>query len=309
MPGYRMKSNDKTRLQSMNPEWWLLLSLFVVSAVVAIVPVGGRMLLFLYLGPIMIAAFLYGRRHAVLTSVACVLLVFVGTFLRDVANAHAVLSLWSEHWSSLGLWAVMTLAFGFGLGWLFGDVKQTNEGVLNIMRYMVGRDNERHNYVRRLSFFAGVIAQEAKLSEDQCETVRRAALLRDVGELDLSRDTFKRFSVVCDDHDSRIQPVSGAEHHVSLGEVMDLVLADKMYGSKFDRQPMGARILAVAAEYDDLTSNKRRRSALPSSVAKTMIEREAGKKFDPTIVRAFARAYDRGTLTHGTKSLAVAAGE
>jgi len=304
-----MNKKSKTRLQSMNPEWWLVLSLFVVSALVAIVPYGGRTLLFLYMAPIMIAAFLYGRRHAVLTSVACVLLVLVGTFCKDVSNSHAVLSLLSEHWSSLGLWAVMTLGFGFGLGWLFGDVRQTNEGVLNIMRYMVGRDNERHNFVRRLSFFAGVIAQEAKLSAEQCETVRRAALLRDIGELNLSRDTFKRFSDVCDAHDLHLVEESGPEHHVSLGEVMDLVLADKIYGSKFDRQPMGARILSVAAEFDDLTSSKRRRSALPASVAKTMIEREAGKKFDPTIVRAFARAYDRGTLTHGSKSMAVAAGE
>jgi hypothetical protein len=305
-----MKSKNKTRLRSMNPEWWLVLSLFVVSAIVTIIPLGGRMLLFLYLAPIMIAAFLYGRRHAILTSIACVLLVMVGTFCKDVtAHSSAMLSLSSEHWGSLALWALMTIGFGCGLGWLFGDVRQTNEGVLNIMRYMVGRDNERHNYVRRLSFFAGVIAHEAKLTEEQCETVRRAALLRDIGELDLSRDTFKRFTVVCDDHDMRVAPENGAEHHVSLGEVMDLVLADKMYGSKFDRQPMGARILAVATEFDDLTSSKRRRSALPASVAKTMIEREAGKKFDPTVVRAFARAFDRGTLTHDRQSVAVASGE
>ena len=73
-----MKAKKQTGLRAINPEWWLLLSLFVVSAVVALVPFGGRMLLFLYVAPVMIAAFVYGKRHTILTSVACVLMVVTG---------------------------------------------------------------------------------------------------------------------------------------------------------------------------------------------------------------------------------------
>ena len=300
-----MKTKHQSGLRSINPEWWLLVSLFCVSLLVMLIPFGGHMLLFLYFAPIIIAAYLFGRRHAVLTSVACVLLVVVGTVCRDVSSGAAA-SLSSEHWEEIGIWSLMVLGFGCGLGWLFGDVRQTNEGFLDIMRYMVGRDNERHNYVRRLSYVAGAIAQEAALSPAQCETIRRAALLRDIGELELSRDTFKRFSTMCAEDDKLHVPDEAAVH-VNLGEVMELVLANRLHGVKFDRQPMGARILAVAAEFDDLTSTKKRRSALPPSVARAMIEREAGKKFDAIVVRAFSRACDHGAFS-GTQTFAVAAG-
>jgi HD-GYP domain-containing protein (c-di-GMP phosphodiesterase class II) len=167
---------------------------------------------------------------------------------------------------------------------------------------VVGRDTERHNYVRRLSHIAGVIAQEAGLEPDQCETIRRAALLRDIGELDLNREIFRHFSLVCGNEGSQAEGNSEAQH-VKLVEVMDLVLANKIYGAKFDRQPVGARILAVATEYDDLTSTKKRRSALPPSVAKSMIEREAGKKFDAGAVRAFSRACEHGAFSGSTQRI------
>lgn len=302
-----MKTKKQSGLRSINPEWWLLLSLFIVSAVVVMVPFGGRMLLFLYVAPIMIAAFVYGKRHTILTSVACVLMVVTGTFCKDsVTQVDFQSRLTIAHWGEIGLWSVMILGLGWGLGTLFGDVRETHDGFVDIMRYMVGRDNERHNYVRRVSYFAGVIAEEAGLSAEQCEVIRRAALLRDIGQLELSRDTFRRFSAICQDDQGQQEDQKGpALVQIRLGEVMDLVLAEKIFGAKFDLQPMGARILAVAAEYDDLTSSKKRRSALPPSVARTMIERESGKRFDPSVVRAFQRGCNRGAFSAEARSVAV----
>jgi hypothetical protein len=290
-----MKTKNQTRLRSINPELWLLLSLFCVSLVVIAIPFGGQLLLFLYMVPVMMAAYLHGKRHAMLTSLASVLLVTVGTVCGDLSlRSNARFSV--EHWVELALWSVMMVGFGWGLGRMFGDVRKTNEGFLQIMRQVVGRDTERHNYVRRLSHISGVIAKEAGLEPDQCETIRRAALLRDIGELDLDRDIFRRFSMLCESEGLHVEGDSQAQH-VKLVEVMDLVLANKIYGAKSDRQPVGARILAVATEYDDLTSTKKRRSALPPSVAKSMIEREAGKKFDAGVVRAFSRACEQGAFS------------
>jgi hypothetical protein len=301
-----MKSKNQTRLRSINPELWLLLSLFCVSFAVIAVPFGGRLLLFLYLVPVMIAASLFGHRHAILTSVASVLVVTVGTVCGDLMQKPD--SRFSvEHWVELAMWSLMILGFGWGLGRMFGDVRRTNEGFLQIMRHVVGRDTERHNYVRRLSHIAGVIAQEAGLEPDECETIRRAALLRDIGELDLDREIFRRFSMLCEDGGLQVAGAFEAQH-VRLVEVMDLVLANKIYGAKSDRQPVGARILAVATEYDDLTSTKKRRSALPPSVAKSMIEREAGKKFDAGVVRAFSRACEHGAFSGSTQRYGQMAG-
>lgn len=302
-----MAAKKKSRIRSINPEWWLLLSLFAVSAAVALIPFTSRTILFLYLAPVMIAAYVYGKRMGILTAFACVMLVLSGTFFRDLLLQNDFkVSLSAEHWGELATWSVLLVTFGWGLGVLFGDFRQTHEGFVDIMRYMVGRDNDRHNYVRRLSYVSGVIAEEMNMNPVQCETIRRAALLRDIGQLELSRDIFRRFSTIC--QESELAAQNGVEQ-VSLGEVMDLVLADKIYGTKYDKHPVGSRILALAAEYDDLTTSKKRRSALPPSVARTMIEREAGKKFDASIVRAFSRACDSGAFSPAARRFTAVAGD
>ncbi len=305
--GAVMAKNNKTRVRKINPEWWLVLSLFGVSGLVSIIPFPSHMLLFLYLAPVMIAAFLYGRKMGMLTAIACVLLVLTGSVLRDVfLDPEMKVAFATRKWEELITWAVLLIGFGWGLGWLFGDFRQTHEGFVDIMRYMVGRDNDRHNYVRRISYVAGVVAQEMGLTPVQCETIRRAALLRDIGELELSRDTFKRFSTIC--QSGELIGGFGLEQ-VKLGDVMDLVLAQRIYGSQRDRYPLGARILLLATAYDDLTSSKKRRSALPPSVARAMIERESGKRFDAVIVRAFSRACNRGAFSPTGQDFIAAAGD
>jgi len=303
-----MNAKKQSRLHKIDPEWWLISSLFAVSVAVILIPFTSHMLLFLYLGPVMIAAYVHGRRHSILTAVACVLLVSSGTFFKVLLlDSDFKVSLSNEHWGELLTWSLLLVAFGWGLGWLFGDFRQTHEGFADIMRYMVGRDNERHNYVRRLSYISGVIAEELGLPAQQCEVIRRAALLRDIGQLELSRDTFRRFSMICQEEDSH--EIKATDSEVSLGEVMDLVLSEKIYGTKIDRQPLGARILALAMEYDDLTTSQKRRSALPPSVARTMIEREGGKKFDASLVRAFSRACDNGAFSPAARRYSAAAGD
>jgi hypothetical protein len=300
-----MKPRKASKLRTINPEWWLLLSVFGVSAAVSLVPFGGRMMLFLYLAPVMVAAYWYGRRKGILTAVSCVLVVFGALVFKAVLlepNVRA--SLESEHWSELAMWGALLIGFGWGLGGMFGEYRETHVGFVDIMRYMVGRDNDQHNYVRRLSYLSGVIAEEMNLPADQCEIVRRAALLRDIGQLNLSRETFRRFSTICQQED--VEPQQGTST-VSLSQVMDIVLADKIYGTKSDRLPVGAKILALAAEYDDLTTSKRRRSALPPSVARTMIERESGKRFDSAAVRAFSRACQAGAFSPSARRFSAAA--
>ena len=51
--------------------------------------------------------------------------------------------------------------------------------------------------------------------------------------------------------------------------------------------PLAARIVALADVYDALTSVRVYKSASEPQVARSMIEDEAGKHFDPAIVDAF----------------------
>ncbi len=59
---------------------------------------------------------------------------------------------------------------------------------------------------------------------------------------------------------------------------------------------MGARILAVADVYDALTSDRPYRKAMAPLEVKEIIVKGAGKDFDPVVVRAFLKAFERGEI-------------
>ncbi|MBI4499380.1 MAG: HD domain-containing protein, partial [Chloroflexi bacterium] len=51
--------------------------------------------------------------------------------------------------------------------------------------------------------------------------------------------------------------------------------------------PLGARIIAVADAYHAMTSDRPYRTALSRARALQVLEQEAGKQFDPELVRLF----------------------
>ena len=63
-----------------------------------------------------------------------------------------------------------------------------------------------------------------------------------------------------------------------------------------DEIPLEARIILVADVYDALTSNRPYRKAMSTFEAKEVISEQAGRDFDPTVVRAFLAVFARGEM-------------
>ena len=95
-----------------------------------------------------------------------------------------------------------------------------------------------------------------------------------------------------------LQPVGG-----SLRRVLPIILAhhEKFDGSGYnpisgEAIPLEARIIAVADAYDAMTSDRPYRKAMSPFDAKEVIERGAGKEFDPDVVGAFLHAFRKQEL-------------
>lgn len=58
-------------------------------------------------------------------------------------------------------------------------------------------------------------------------------------------------------------------------------------GLKADQIPLGARIFAIADTFDAMTSDRPYRAAQSVSSGRREIEHQAGKQFDPEIVKVF----------------------
>jgi HD-GYP domain-containing protein (c-di-GMP phosphodiesterase class II) len=56
------------------------------------------------------------------------------------------------------------------------------------------------------------------------------------------------------------------------------------------------RIIAVADTFDAMTSDRPYRQGLPVGIALVEIRDQAGRQFDPRVVAAFLRAWDKGRI-------------
>ena len=303
-----------SKILDVNKELWLLLSMFAIAAMLNFVLASHRVLLGFYGLPVLFSAYFYGRRHAVLTAVACILIVFMVLEMNPyVLQSHADQI---QKWLDFVIWAGILVLTAYGMGTLhehksrqLAELRETYDGVLNILCHFVSKDNYTQNHSYRVSIYATQIAQDMGCSPQLTEDVRTAALLHDIGKLEVSRRVLYKSTTLTDDERSEM-----SEHTQRGGELIDLargsmrrvvpiILAhhDRFNGNG-DLQPtgkpmpMGARIIAVADVFDALTSDRPYRKAMPTFEARDYITNKSGTDFDPEVVDAFVRTFNQGVL-------------
>lgn len=308
----RLKAFSK--VLDVNKELWLLLSMFVIAAAINFVVASHRVLLGFYGLPTLFSAYFYGRRHAVLTAVASILMVLlILHFSPFIVQEHTDRI---QQWQDLTIWAGILLITAYGMGTLYehktrqySELRETYDGVLMILCHFVSKDSYTQNHSYRVSVYATQIAQDLGASAELIEDVRAAGLLHDIGKLEVSRQVlYKSARLTAHEHDEMAQHASRGGDLVdlargSLRRVVPLILAhhDRFDGSGEIEPagkdiPLGARIITVADVYDALTSDRPYRKAMPPFEVRDYIVNRAGTDFDPAVVDAFARTFNRGLL-------------
>lgn len=273
------------------------------------------MVLAFYTLPTIGSAYLYGRRHATLTAVASVLLVIL---LMRVSTGIFAASLWpgsSNQWVDVAVWGLTLIVTAYSMGTLYGhksaqlqELQETYHGILIILRHFLTKDEYTENHSYRVSVYATKIALEMQLAPDQIENVRSAALLHDIGKLDVSRgllynaaqlteDEFEEMRLHVDKGVAMLKPLE-----VSLRRVLPIILShhDKFDGSGYhpadgENIPLEARIISVADVFDSLTSDRPYRKAMSPYEVREILKRGSGTEFDPQVV-AFLSAFKRGRM-------------
>ncbi len=312
-----MKASTLRRIEQVNKELWLLLSLFVIALILNLAISSGRMLLGLYTLPTVASAYLYGRRHATLTAFASVLLVVLLTAAGATAIGHNPdLPAGLEKWLDIAAWGGILVVTGNLMGALYDhkttqlrELRETYHGLLLILRHFVSKDKYTENHSYRVSIYAAKVAEAMGLGIERIEDVRAAALLHDIGKLEISRELLYKAARLTEEELHEVQqharrgalllePIGG-----SLRRVIPIILAhhDKFDGSGYtpmsgDQIPLEARIIAVADHYDAMTSDRPYRKAMSPLDVKEIIAKGAGTDFDPNVVDAFLRVFSRGEM-------------
>jgi putative nucleotidyltransferase with HDIG domain len=306
------------RLEETNKELLLILSILGFAAIINFAIAGQRLVLSFYNLPTLFAAYYFGRSRAVQTAIASILIVV----WLDLSNPLATLGFTAPQrqavmaWSDFAIWGGFLLITAYAMGTLYEvkevrlqELRETYYGVLQILSQMIGNDKYTQNHSYRVSVYATSIAQQMGLSEEQIEDVRAAALLHDIGKLEVSRDILYKAAHLNQEEVAQIQahvpkgvemlrPVGG-----TLRRVLPIILAhhDKFDGTgytsaKGEDIPVEARIISVADVYDALTSDRPYRKALSPFEARDVILKGAGSDFDPRVVAAFQAAFRNRTL-------------
>ena len=311
-----MKETLLKNLADVNRELWLLLSLFGIAALTNFLVSSHSVMLNFYVLPTIFSAYFYGRRHAVSTALASILLIVLLAYFNSSLFSAAAFTVEGERWFSVIAWGGSLVLTAVAMGTLYEkdkvklrELRQTYHGVLMILRQFTAKDQYTQNHSYRVAIFATRIAGEMGFSEERIEDVRAAALLHDIGKLDISREILYKAARLTEEeytemrqHVSKgvdfLEPVGG-----SLRRVLPIILFHHEHydGSGYQEKsgediPLEARILAVADAYDAIVSDRPYRKGSAPFEAKEIIEKRSGIDFDPQVVKAFLAAFRKRNL-------------
>jgi putative nucleotidyltransferase with HDIG domain len=254
-----------SRVSDINKELLLIFSIIAAAGIVNFFVAGQRLVLTFYNLPTLLAAYYFGRRRAVESAVASILFVVWMNLMNPTALGGTLE--WKTQglltWSDLSVWAGFLLISAYATGSLYelgerrlNELRQTYYGVLQILNQFIGNDKFTQNHSYRVSVYATSLAAEMRLSHEQIEDVRAAALLHDIGKLEISRDILYKAARL-DEQEiqemkshvekgiTMLSPVGG-----SLRRILPIILAhhDKFDGSghhpsKGETIPIEARII------------------------------------------------------------------
>ncbi|NEX21341.1 two-component system response regulator [Thiorhodococcus mannitoliphagus] len=164
------------------------------------------------------------------------------------------------------------------------------------------KDNETGLHVIRMSRYSRLIAEAIRVSDDWAELLLNAAPMHDIGKIGIPDHILRKPGKLDPDEweTMRRHPAFGAEiisDHPSellrLSREIALAHHEKWdgagypYGLAGEDIPISARIVAIADVFDALTTERPYKPAWAVEKAVALIEQEAGRHFDPTLVGAF----------------------
>ena len=190
------------------------------------------------------------------------------------------------------------------------DKERQFHSILHVLASSIdARDPLTSGHSDRVTQFAVGTAEEMGLSRDSIEMIRVAALLHDYGKIGIADSILKKPGKLTDEEYDEIkthalktkQILEKIEFQGIYLEVPDIASShhEKYDGTGYPKGlkgldiPLGARILAVADVFEALTAQRHYRKPMPLRDAFDILQRDKGKHFDPEVVDAFTRFYER----------------
>jgi putative nucleotidyltransferase with HDIG domain len=265
---------------------------------------------FYYL-PVLVAGYVMGRKMAILASLFCITLIVFSainnpqTFMIDTSPLLLA--------TDLIVWSGFLILTAYMVGTLYeqkeekiSELRNAYIGVLEILaKYLDSYDRYTRSHSLRVADYATGIAIAMDLPRNEVENIKVAALLHDIGKIDISSDLIKKAAALSGDEREIVasHPRKAVELLSAVGGVLKdampvveahhdfFVECKSLEDRKAKKIPLGARILSVADSFDAMVTDRPYRKGKPHWEAMEELEKCAGTQFDPQVVEAFKRVY------------------
>jgi response regulator RpfG family c-di-GMP phosphodiesterase len=180
------------------------------------------------------------------------------------------------------------------------DLAAASEMILSLATALSHHDRKTRGHSERTRAYADLLGEELRLSEDDRDRLRWAALLHDVGKLAVPAEILNKDGPLDEAEWEVIKthPVEGmrliapivewmgpwaktVEHHHERWDGTGYP-----FGLRGEEIALGARIVAVADAYDVITSGRTYQETRTHAEARKEVARHSGTQFDPRVVRA-----------------------
>lgn len=155
-------------------------------------------------------------------------------------------------------------------------------------------------HAARCAQYARALAEQLRLPPDEIEAIRVAALLHDLGKIEIPDSILQKPGPLTEKEwkSMRQHPVLSHRILAQLGGFSDVLPLVRHHHERFDGSgypdglsgediPSGSRLILVIDAFDAMTSDRPYRRAIPVADAAKELVRCSGSQFDPRVVRAF----------------------
>ncbi len=186
-------------------------------------------------------------------------------------------------------------------------LKSQNSIIFTLSEVIEKQFGETSNHVRRVSLLMHLMANKLGLSKLECELIRVASALHDIGKIGISESILKKPGKLTSDEFEVIKTHSSIGYdilkntdHYTFKTAADIALYhhEKYSGNGYpnglvgDEIPLYARMLAIVDVFDAIISKRCYKDAVPIEDVINIIKSEKGKHFDPMLVDLFLEHID-----------------
>lgn len=181
------------------------------------------------------------------------------------------------------------------------ELEDVRNVLVSLAHALEARDPYTHHHSERTATYAVELAKALAFPEEECENIRIAGLLHDIGKIGVPDFILGKTERLSDEEYEaiKVHPVVSERICMSIAHFQHVLPFIRHHHERVDGRgypdglsgkaiPGPARIIAIADTYDALTSTRPYRTALAPRDAVKVLTTHAGSQWDPCMVDVFA---------------------